>query len=1176
VKILQLDFMAFGPFTDLSLGMREGKEGLHLIVGPNEAGKSSALRGLIALFYGIHQQSPDDFVHRYEKMRLGGLLRCRDGRELAFVRRKGKKDTLLRPDGGGLLQEAQLRDFLGGVDKDLFKAMFGLDHERLVEGGREILLGRGEVGEVLFEAAAGISSLRKVRQRLREEAEGLFLRSGRNQAVNKGAAAYEALRKEIARVQASAREWVERDEKLGRSREDRKNLEFELVAGRSEQGKLDRMLKALPFIGKRREILTALDEYAGAPVLPPDFGERWNKVLERRARVEHEQGKALEALGEIVEGLEKLEVPESLLGATETIEALVREQGSYEKAQADRIKLAGEHDRLKDGAVSLLGRLKPGLSLEQAESIRPVRAEDVRLHELAEQGVRLRERLAAAQLEKNRTASRLQSLSEKLADLEVPPDAGPLRQAVNRCRREGDLEERLQGEVRKWSRTEQEAKMALGRQSLWKGDLEVVETLPLPLAEAVDETEAQLSQAESLEQEARRGVDEAESTIRELGARIEESRLQGEVPSEEDLDGARSLRDRGWGGLRRRLEGESPESESGGQNEQALQEAFPAATGTLDAFELSLRCADDVADRLRREADRVANMARLSADRQRQNAFLEVCGKRLDEAQAERIRLSKAWESLWQCIGVSPRSPKEMRSWSRAMAALVDAVADIRRRRESIDVLERSCSEHVAVLCACLEPFSEQARRKGESLADLLERCGEIVERVEWLRKEREGFVQAREKAEADLADAAARTTQAHGTLEDWQREWAEAVGPLGLDSGALPKQALTVLDRMREMFSDLDKAGDLNRRLLGIDQDAEHFTAKARDIALLVAPELAGKNPVQVVGELNQRLMKARENFSLHNDLKLRRSQEEERRAKAEAELVEIRAALESMRNEAGCGTDEEVPRAVDYSSRKRRLKEDLEHPEETLRVSCAGVPLEDFISEALAEDPDAMDSRLVGVGEEIDRLERHRSELDQAIGRMENELTAMDGGDQAAILAEQGQSLLAGIAVDAEHYIRLQLALEVLDRTVERFREHNEGPIIKRASELFSRLTLGSFKGLRPDFTDQGKAVVGIRPDGCEVPVAGMSEGTRDQLYLAVRLAGLERFFEEKEPLPFIVDDILLNFDDERAGATLEILAELSAQTQVIFFTHHQHLVDLVRDRIPPETFFLHTLKA
>ena len=131
----------------------------------------------------------------------------------------------------------------------------------------------------------------------------------------------------------------------------------------------------------------------------------------------------------------------------------------------------------------------------------------------------------------------------------------------------------------------------------------------------------------------------------------------------------------------------------------------------------------------------------------------------------------------------------------------------------------------------------------------------------------------------------------------------------------------------------------------------------------------------------------------------------------------------------------------------------------------------------------------------------------------------------------------------------------------------------MLGRASELFGELTLGSFEGLRADYDDKGNAVlVGVRPDGQRiVGVEGMSDGTCDQLYLALRLSLLESYLAQREPIPFIVDDILIMFDDDRAVAALKALARLAEQTQVIFFTHHHHLVQLARENLD-DNLFIH----
>ncbi|WP_228766231.1 ATP-binding protein [Pelagerythrobacter aerophilus] len=98
---------------------------------------------------------------------------------------------------------------------------------------------------------------------------------------------------------------------------------------------------------------------------------------------------------------------------------------------------------------------------------------------------------------------------------------------------------------------------------------------------------------------------------------------------------------------------------------------------------------------------------------------------------------------------------------------------------------------------------------------------------------------------------------------------------------------------------------------------------------------------------------------------------------------------------------------------------------------------------------------------------------------------------------------------------------------------------------------------------FDEQDTAhLTGVRSDDSVVPVSGMSTGTADQLYLALRVAAIEEYLERADALPFVADDLFINFDDERAAAGLRLLVELSRKTQVLFFTHHQHLVDIARE--------------
>jgi uncharacterized protein YhaN len=155
MKLAQLNLKAVGPFTGVVLDLDAGDHGLHLIYGPNEAGKTSALRALSHLLFGFPHVSEDNFVHPNDQLRVGGTLRSSGGEQLEFIRRRGRQNTLRGADDSSVVAVERLARFLGGVDQPTFETLFGIDHERLTQAGEEIRSGKGRLGELLFAAGPG-------------------------------------------------------------------------------------------------------------------------------------------------------------------------------------------------------------------------------------------------------------------------------------------------------------------------------------------------------------------------------------------------------------------------------------------------------------------------------------------------------------------------------------------------------------------------------------------------------------------------------------------------------------------------------------------------------------------------------------------------------------------------------------------------------------------------------------------------------------------------------------------------------------------------------------------------------------------------------------------------------------------------------------------------------------
>lgn len=153
------------------------------------------------------------------------------------------------------------------------------------------------------------------------------------------------------------------------------------------------------------------------------------------------------------------------------------------------------------------------------------------------------------------------------------------------------------------------------------------------------------------------------------------------------------------------------------------------------------------------------------------------------------------------------------------------------------------------------------------------------------------------------------------------------------------------------------------------------------------------------------------------------------------------------------------------------------------------------------------------------------------------------------------------------AEAYLRKRAQAKLLRWTIDRYRQEKQAPLLARASELFATLTLRRYPRLTVDFDGSTPQLSGVRADGATVvPVGGMSERTADQLYLALRIAAVEDAVAQGARMPFLADDLFINYDDERSAAGFKVLAELARRTQVLFFTHHEHLVRVAETALAP----------
>jgi uncharacterized protein YhaN len=167
----------------------------------------------------------------------------------------------------------------------------------------------------------------------------------------------------------------------------------------------------------------------------------------------------------------------------------------------------------------------------------------------------------------------------------------------------------------------------------------------------------------------------------------------------------------------------------------------------------------------------------------------------------------------------------------------------------------------------------------------------------------------------------------------------------------------------------------------------------------------------------------------------------------------------------------------------------------------------------------------------------------------------------------AADAEMARAELDVQTEAYLLKRTETLLLRWAVERKRKQTQNPLLLRAGHLFSILTGNRYSSLSIDTEGSSSTLLGVCADNTSaVSVESMSEGTIDQLFLALRVASIEQSVKGGSVLPVLADDLFINFDDQRAEAGFRVLAELAQSTQVLFFTHHQHLLEIARKSLHP----------
>jgi uncharacterized protein YhaN len=1166
MKFRTLTFRRFGAFADRTLDFGANGQNLHVIYGSNEAGKSTALKGITYFLFGFPKAGTHDFRFRLTEQRVASTFVDQSANEWSAIRRRGNKNTLREADDKSPFPEEMLQKTLGGLDEAQYAMLFGLDHAQLVAGGDTITKGEGGLGQALFAAGAGLAGLRRIDDRLEGRLNDLFKPNGSNQKIAETLrllkAEKQALREQILAID----KWLAQKDQLAASVAKKKELEDERQRLRLEQDELKNYKAALPTLASIRNLEELLRPFADAPLLPEDFGVHFRSASEEMKIAQMNRDRLRQELDVLQVALDANPPEPNLLAEDEAILQIKEDLGAILKAERDRVELAQLEGRYRDSVQKWLTAIDKSADASVAilgltsATVEQIRAFGQARGGLAAAVENLRERLAALD-------ATIADLERTLADSGPTIDRETLEQLDRAVLLEGPLERDYAAKQAELSDEQDLADRELAKLApYWQGPIQTAARLRVPPPQRVAQFETGLAQIDSDMRECRKGRDQEAKTIRHGTSRLAMLEQGGRLPDEAELRAARQDRDGGFEALV--ADTEAPDF--------ARRHAAP--NDLAQAVRNSMRACDELGDSMRRETARGSEAAQCRADLRKAHEELAAAEAALAELAARRTELLAHWASEWAAEKIDAGLPDAMRLWVDQLSAVKSRAERLEKLAPAVNKLSESIEKHKMILRAALGISDADSPRTLDQLHAQLKRTLDADRAARDARMKDD----AKRQAARDEREGLVRSlAQAERQWAAWREEWGRSVAMLGLDPTSAPVDANRRLDELAAAQRDLHEADRLLGRLKSMERDRAQFALRLE--ALCDRLDGRERTPVETASlqitvdglmrRMNEAKLRGRERAKCVCDCEAARAN----LADAESAFVTCQVRLQSLCDQAGFANADQMPALIDRSERRRFLEERRAQAQSDLRHHAGSKDVAEFVARA-ETNRTTLDARLAEIAirmESIDaEIPGHAVSADAASKQLELWQAA---SSLAADRQQTIESLHARLRNQATEYTAVHLARQTLRLAVERFRQRREGTLLSGAERFFQILTRGAFAGLEIDEDGKGEPILkAVRREPNEhVEIAGLSDGTRDQLFLALRLAGIEQHVRAHGPMPVIADDLLVNFDDARAAATLECLAELSKLTQVMVFTHHAHVVELAR-KVADDVVCCHDLSA
>jgi uncharacterized protein YhaN len=1148
MRIRRLDLTRYGHFTDrvLDFGPRpEGQPDLHVIHGANEAGKSTIFSAWLDFLYGIDTRSPYNFLHDYKMMRIGARIETASG-ERDLIRIKKQAGSLLdlheQP-----VPESLLAGDLGGLSRDSYKSMFSLDETSLAEGGEAILASKGEVGQLLFSASAGLSDLTTRLDRIRERTDQFHRPRAQKSDLADLKRRLDELKAERDAIDIAASDHARLLAERDRSRSAHDDASRRRAALRVQLETSTARMAALPQLHRRERMRSELSGMDVVPQAPAG----WRRDIGDLNRRQVELQTGLTRLDRDIATLDA-EIAASpprdpLLDRAADLEALRELAGRALSEQRDLPNRIEESAASRRAITALLTRLGEEHRYDARELLLPARlAGELRSLMASRSGIAAR--MEAASGEEAGAAQALEDIRREWArqadgQADATPDPQRLLELGDQLAalRAVDLDQRQATAERTVEEAAHQFERRVTQLRPWTGDADALARVVAPAPALLSDLGRRLADGIGKARQVDGEIGGLQGELAALEAEHSASTAMPGIVTDQAAEAARARREDAWA------------------EHKAILDAR-TAQHFRDALD-----ADDQAS-----MQRMAHMSDITRLRGLDQAIARLRG-RLDVAIATGEKLRAAELVARQELAALIVQTDAGLAHDMDFAAFEGWCTRLATAQEAAEVLLQARRD--------LEGLRRNAEAKRHALADTLQALGlepdfgDLSHLAAAGRRFQEGESQratlreALRTREMEHERRRGQADDARGAQAAWHDAWQQALAGSWLvarGTTPTPEEMEEVFRHVTALESELERHDGLADRIGKMQRDIADFASGAVDFAASLGLAVDG-SPFALLQRIDERHGKARKDADRLGDWQTRRQALLVERDSVTDEQQALVAHVSRMTGHFAVETLDEVEAKIAVSERAATLVTEISELETEIAISLGLKVFSDVEGLATETDRDELAREIETLKPMIDALDQETAQAYADLSAAERKLAGLGSDGDAARLSEARRTVLLEIEDGAQRYLELRLGALATDQALRLYRDRHQSSMMRKASDAFAQLSRGNYRNLAAQREGQREVLVAIGADGSSKQAEDLSKGTQFQRYLAQRVAGYQEAAATRTPVPFIADDIMESFDEDRSEEALAQLSVMARSGQVIYLTHHRHICDIAQSVCP-----------